>query len=196
MLSACILFTDIKLRKRVHARQKPRWWLSLHRLPPPSLPHLLPTWCSVTAQLREQPLVLSNHVPSTRLSTCQWPEVGRGGDESDVHLSGDVISIEPWWAAPAVSVHWATDCSTCLKPILQHRTGTFVIRPPLLPPLMKSMQVEQAGGCITNRARFHVERARGKNAYISINLKSRVTGLQLLPMTSFLLHTYGSSIWC
>lgn len=32
----------------------------------------------------------------------------RAGDESDEHLSGDVISSERWWPAPAVWVHWGT----------------------------------------------------------------------------------------
>lgn len=84
----------------------------------------------------------------------------RVGDESDEHLSGDVISSERWWPAPAVSAHWGTVCSTCLKALqlaqLEHRTGLLLAF--VTPPVMKSTEVKRARQRISGRAWVHTAR--------------------------------------
>ncbi len=92
------------------------------------LPHLLCTWSwhSVAAWLNLAPAATARPLSCPALlllyeclrgEACvrglRWSQ--RAGDESDEHLSGDVISSERWWPAPAVSVQWGTLCSTCLK---------------------------------------------------------------------------------
>lgn len=116
--------------KELHlSKRDDEWDFITYLCPLTSPPFVTCSWHSAAAWQKLAPAAAARPSSCPALLSCRSASGGeacvrglrrsqKAGDESDEHLSGDVIFSECWRPGPAVWVHWDTLCSTCLKPFL------------------------------------------------------------------------------